>query len=453
MTDSILYAIEAEQSVIGALLRHNDAIDQLGELEPAHFYREDHRIIVTELLRQIAANKACDVVTVGLALTHLPDVMRYLNDMAQAVPSAANVGRYAATVADRALRRAVLAAMDELDGLVRSPAQQDAAAVLDQVLGKLSALAVANVREEPKPVSQVLLEHVPVLQERAEGRAMGLRLGFRDLDALFPAGLSGGKFVIVAGRPSMGKTALAFNAVANNAGRHPVAVFSMEMQNGELVDRLLAGEALVPLEAILKGDMNDAQWDAVGRATARLHDMALYMDDRAALTLRQVRNKARLIKRKYGLKLIVIDYLQLMSGSDPKQNRNQQVEEISRGLKSLAKELDVVVMALSQLNRNGANTARPKLSDLRDCGAIEQDADVVIFVHRDEVDNPQSHLKGYADVFVAKNRQGRVDDVLLTYEGRYTLFGTADGPRPADPGKPPERRTPRKEYPYKQHHT
>lgn len=435
-----LMALEAEQSVLGALMRDNNAVDNLGILPVAAFYRADHRAIYAEVMRQIKDQQRCDVVTVGLALPTLPEGMAYLNAITQSVPSAANVGRYADLVRDRALRRDVLTLLDEATTLMRVPGQLPAAHLLETLQGKLATLGDTQVTKEPVRVGELMVGYLERFDQRVDGGVRGMSTGFTDLDELLTGGPRDGALVIVAGRPSMGKSALAMNiATAVAQSGQTVLVLSQEMMNDDVLDREIAQIGRVNLKHVIKATMNPLEWDGFAHANAKLADMPMYLDDSEALTLMQVRSKARSIKRKHGLKLLVVDYLQLMSGDDDRKSRNQQIEEISRGLKSLAKELGIVIIALSQLSRNGANTARPKLSDLRDSGAIEQDADIVIFVHRDEVDNPHTHLKGFADVFVAKNRQGKVDDVLLEYDGPLTQFKTTRRQRPNDP-EPPRRR-------------
>lgn len=421
-------AVEAEQAVIGALLRDNGAVDRIGDLRSVQFYRQDHRDIFTEILRQVAAGQACDVVSVGAALPQIQDCMRYLNDMAQSTPSAANVGRHADLVRDRALRRGLLAATADFTELAYNPNGRTANQVLDAAQTALAALAESRDRRDPIRASDAMIEHCKVLDDRVERECSGIPTGFKDIDELLAGGPNRGALVILGARPSMGKTALAVNIALDVARTHCALVLSMEMTRGELLDRALATLGRIPLGAVIRGDLSADDWAKFVTANAALSELNLHLDDQPALTLLDVRSKARLVKRKHGLDLLVVDYLQLMSG--PGDNRNQQIEEISRGLKALAKDLNIVVLALSQLSRNAANKARPQLSDLRDSGAIEQDADVVMFVHRDEVDNPQTHLRGFADLFIAKNRQGRIDDVLLTYQGQFTRFADSTGQRP-----------------------
>lgn len=425
-------AIEAEQSVIGALLRDNSAVDRMGDLRAPHFFRHDHRTIFTEVIRQIAAGQSCDVISVGAVLAKaVPDCLVYLNAMAQSTPSAANIGRYADLVRDRALRRGLLAATAEMSEMAFNPGARSAGEVLDAAQTALAALAETRAVREPIRASEAMAAHLEVLDGRVEHKHSGIPTGFTEIDTLLTGGPNRGALVILGARPSMGKTALALNIATNAARDYCVLFLSQEMQNGELLDRALASLGSIPLGAVIRGEMTAAEWDGFTAANMRLQQLNLHLDDQPALTLLDVRSKARLTKRKHGLDLVVVDYLQLMSGDGA--NRNLQIEEISRGLKALAKELNIVVLALSQLSRNAANKNRPQLSDLRDSGAIEQDADIVMFVHRDEVDNPQTHLRGIADLFVAKNRQGRIDDVMLAYEGMYTRFSDGTRQRPAAP--------------------
>lgn len=428
------HSLESEQSVLGALLIENDAVDRIGDLRVDHFYRGEHRAIFAEIRSQIAAGKACDVISIFDALRdRIDDCLPYLNSLAQNTPSAANIGRYAEIVRDRALRRGLIAETSKMAELAFNPMGKTAGEVLDIAQSAISALAETRTTKEPIRASDAMIAHVDVLEGRMERKISGIPTGFTDIDAILNGGPNRGALVIVGARPSMGKTALSLNIATNIALDYSVLFLSQEMQIGELLDRGIASIGRVSLSAILTGEMDNDDWTRFTAANAKLKNMNLHLDEQPALTILDVRSKARLVKRKHGLDVLVVDYLQLMSGDG--DNRNQQIEEISRGLKALAKELNIVVYALSQLSRNAANKSRPQLSDLRDSGAIEQDADIVMFVHRDEVDNPQSHLRGIADVFIAKNRQGRIDDVMLEYEGMHTRFVDTRRQRPAAPAQ------------------
>lgn len=421
---------EAEQSVLGALLLDNNSIDRIGDLRIDQFYVGEHRTIFSEIKRQIVAGHACDVITVGIALADkMTDAMQYLNQIAQNTPSAANIVRYVGLVRDTALRRAMIAETSRIAEMAVNPNGKTAVQVLDAAQSAIATLAETRSTRDPIKASDAMLAHVDVLEGRVERKITGLKTGFTQLDEICTGGFNRGALVILGARPSMGKTAFSLNMAANMALDYSVLFLSQEMTNGELLDRMNAQLGRISLSSIITGDMSDDDWTRFSAANSKLQTMNLHIDDQPALTILDVRSKAQMVKRKHGLDVLVVDYLQLMSGDG--DSRNQQIEEISRGLKALAKELSIVVIALSQLSRNAANQARPKLSDLRDSGAIEQDADIVMFIHRDEVDNPQSHMRGIADVFVAKNRQGRIDDVMLNYEGMYTLFSDFHGQRPA----------------------
>lgn len=428
------HSVESEQSVLGALLIDNESVDRIGDLRVDHFYRSEHRAIFAEIRSQITAGKPVDVISVFDALRdRVDDCLPYLNSLAQNTPSAANISRYAEIVRDRALRRGLIAETSKMAEMAFNPGGKSAGEVLDAAQAAISSLAETRTTKEPVRASDAMIAHCEVLEGRIDRKVSGIPTGFADIDAILNGGPNRGALVILGARPSMGKTALSLNIAANCARDYGVLFLSQEMQIGELLDRAIAAIGGVSLSAILTGTMDNDDWNKFTAANAKLKDMNLHLDEQPALTILDVRSKARLIKRKHGLDVLVVDYLQLMSGDG--DNRNQQIEEISRGLKALAKELNIVVFALSQLSRNAANKSRPQLSDLRDSGAIEQDADIVMFVHRDEVDNPQSHLRGFADVFIAKNRQGRIDDVMLEYQGMHTRFVDTKRQRPDAPAQ------------------
>lgn len=423
---------EAEQSVLGALLLDNNAIDRIGDLKVEHFYIGDHRAIFAEIKRQIVAGEACDVITAALALgDKIADGMPYLNALAQNTPGSANIARYAGLVRDAALRRGLIAETGRIADMAMRPNGKTSVEVLDAAQSAISALAETRSTRDPIRASDAMIAHVDVLEGRMDRKIKGITTGFGQLDEILTGGMNRGALIILGARPSMGKTALSLNIAAHCAREYGVLFLSQEMTNGELLDRMNAQLGRISLGAIIRGDMDDNDWGRFTAANGKLSAMNLHIDDQPALTILDVRSKAQLVKRKHGLDVLVVDYLQLMTGDG--DNRNSQIEEISRGLKALAKELSIVVIALSQLSRNAANKQRPQLSDLRDSGAIEQDADIVMFLHRDEVDNPQSHMRGVADLFVAKNRQGRIDEVMLNYEGMYTLFTDYQGQRPSVP--------------------
>ncbi|WP_321821477.1 MULTISPECIES: replicative DNA helicase [unclassified Burkholderia] len=437
-------AIEAEQSVIGGLLLDNDAIDRVGGLRAEHFYRADNRVIFEQVTVMIASGGA-DVVTTFAALQAKGKAeqvggLAYLNDLAQNTPSAANIARYAGIVRDRAQKRGLLAAAAEIqDSVGASP--DSAADLIDRAASKLEALSEGVVKREPKPVAQGLAEHLAELDRRMNGTSPAFSTGFPDLDKRLNGGLRPGWLAILAARPGMGKTALALNIAAHAAESSSVLFLSMEMPETELYDRLIAALGRASLARAMKAPADDNEfWGRVTVAAQKVTGMNLHIDDQAALRLQDVRAKARMVKRKHGLDLIVVDYLQLMAGDGA--NRNAEIEGISRGLKALAKELGVAIICLAQLNRRVEERGgMPKLSDLRDSGAIEQDADAVLFIHREEVSNPDAgeQWHGFAQVRIAKFRHGGTGDVALSYRGEYVLFENHDGPWPTQPVSRPAR--------------
>jgi replicative DNA helicase len=417
------HSIEAEQSVIGAILRDNDAFDRLGDLRPEHFYLGDHAAIYSELLKQIVAGKSVDVISLMVALNgKVSDAGPYLNSITQATPSSANAGRYAAIVRDKALRRALIGlGRDVADSAINSP--DDSAALIDRASSRLEQLAVSRVRVEPVRAADEMPAHIALLERRMEGGVSAIPTGFPSLDMKLSGGMRRGELIVLAARPKMGKTALAINIACNAAVDYAVSVLSMEMPRTQLHDRNLAALGRIPLLHLLKPTMmTDQDWNNLTHATMKIGELNLFLDDQGGLRILDVRMKAKGMKRRHGLDLLVIDYLQLMEGDG--DNRNTQIEGITRGLKALAKELDMAIILLSQLNRKLEErpNKRPMPSDLRDSGAIEQDADAVIFLYRDEVYNPDTRDIGICEVDVALCRQGAPGRVALGYIGEQTRF-------------------------------
>ncbi|RQS22865.1 MULTISPECIES: replicative DNA helicase [unclassified Burkholderia] len=439
-----LHSAEAEQSVIGGLLLDNDAIDRIGDLRAEHFYRADHRAIFEQVTAMIAGGGA-DVVTTFAALQAKGKAEQvgglvYLNALAQNTPSAANIARYAAIVRDRAQKRGLLTVAAEIQDTIGST-PDDAATLIDRAASKLEALSDGVVKREPKPVAQGLAEHLAELERRSSGTSPAFSTGFPDLDRRLNGGLRPGWLAILAARPGMGKTALALNIAAHAAESRSVLFLSMEMPDAELHDRLIASLGRTPLARVMEAPADDNEfWGRVTVAAQKVTGLNLHIDDQAALRLQDVRAKARMVKRKHGLDLIVVDYLQLMAGDGA--NRNAEIEGISRELKALAKELGVAILCLAQLNRRVEDRGgMPKLSDLRDSGAIEQDADAVLFIHREEVSNPDAgeQWHGFAQVRIAKFRHGGTGDLALTYRGEFVTFESHAGPWPTQPASRPAR--------------
>lgn len=423
-----LFPREHEQSVLGALLRDNDAIDRIGDLQAEHFYDVWHREIFGAITQLVIANQPADVITVFGRLQSNGKKsanLAYLNDLAQSVPSSARIATYATTVRDRALKRNLVALAHETAGAVpESP--EDADVLVDRMSSQLELLSRSVVKQEPQLARDDLARHIESIDEQYSGIGQtAIATGMPDLDKKLNGGLRRGNLIVVAGRPKMGKTALALNIANNIALAGGVsAVLSMEMTKADLHNRNLASIGRIPLDHLLDPtQLDDLDWPRLTLAITKISDMALYLDDQAALTLLDVRNKLKQIKRRAGrLDLAVIDYLQLMNAAG--DNRNAQIESITRGLKALAKELEVPIMLLSQLNRKLEDrpNKRPQPGDLRDSGSIEQDCDSAIFLYRDEVYNPDSPDKGIAEVNVGLNRQGSAGMVPMVYIGEHTLF-------------------------------
>lgn len=417
----MIYNQEAEQSVLGALLLDNDAYDRLGDLRAEHFYRADHQQIFALIRAGIESGQAVDVITLS---DKLPESvpLTYLNDLAANTPSSSNIGRYADLVRAAAQRRALAAMASEVLEATQGPA--DPAQIIDAAQSKLEAIAEQRVKSEPVKAGDDMLRYIEELQKRADGKGVkAIPTGFVDLDKKMMGGIRRGELWIVAARPKMGKSAFAFNLALNAAEEYSVLILSMEMPRDQIHDRNVAALGKIPLPHVidprkLEGD----EWDQLTSAVGRIEKMNLFMDDQGALRLMDVRMKARQIKRRHGLDLLVIDYLQLMDGEG--DSRNAQIEQITRGLKALAKEMKIGIVLLSQLNRSLEQrpNKRPIPSDLRDSGAIEQDCDGALFLYRDEVYNEHSLDKGICEVNVGLIRQGEPGTVGLAYIGHQTRF-------------------------------
>lgn len=441
-------SIESEQAVLGALLRSNDAIDRIGDLQDKHFYREDHKAIFGEVKKLISKGQPADVMTVWAALEGrggpiTDGLAPYLNQIAQSVPSAANVAQYAKTVVDRSALRGALWVADQITDLAYHPKGRSVDQVLDQMQTMVSTLAERRVRNEPRMISAVLLDFIEGVSQRAEGLGSAMSTGISALDQMMNGGLRPGQLIIVAGRPSMGKTALSADIGLALAEQHSVLMYSMEMGSQEIAGRALSNRGRVALSKVMgQIDANDKlAWDGVTAGCMRLDQLRFAIDDTAAITLLELRMKAKAWKRRHGLDVIIVDYIGLMTGGEG-DKRSDQIGSYSRGLKALAKDLGVAVIALAQLNRKSEDRpdARPILSDLRDSGEIEQDADVVMFVHRPEMRNPESsELRGYAEVMIRKQRSGALGDIPLLFDGPTCSFSPWVGAPPSVSSKAPSR--------------
>ncbi len=432
------HSVEAEQSVLGGLLLDNAAFERLTDLlTDADFYRHDHRLIWQHIARLIQLSRPADVVTVNESLTSVGKAeeaggLSYLNALAHNTPSAANIRRYAEIVRERSMLRKLVAVADDIAATALNPQGKEARQLLDEAESRVFKIAQEGARssqgfQEIQPLLAQVVERIDELYHR-EGNTdvTGIPCGFVDLDRM-TSGLQPGDLVIVAGRPSMGKTSFAMNVaehVAIDQGL-PVAVFSMEMGAVQLAMRMLGSVGMLDQHRMRTGKLLTDDWPRVTHAVQRMQNAQVYIDETPGLTAVDLRARARRLARQCGqLGLIVIDYIQLMSASGAGENRATEISEISRALKSLAKELECPVVTLSQLNRSLEQrpNKRPVMSDLRESGAIEQDADLILFIYRDEVYNPDSPDKGTAEIIVGKQRNGPIGTVRLTFQGESTKF-------------------------------
>lgn len=435
------HSVEAEQSLLGGLLLDNNAFDKIADLVTAEdFYRDDHRRLFRHISKLVEQGKPADVVTVAESVEASEDKDRtggpaYLGSLAQNTPSALNIRRYAELVRERSVQRRLAQVATEIVEAALSPAGKEIGQLLDEAESRILEVGERGQRgtqgfEQIQPVLARVFERIDHLyHQENKSDVTGVPTGFIDLDEK-TAGLQPGDLVIVAGRPSMGKTALALNFAENVAVRNgiPVAVFSMEMGATQLAMRLLGSIARVDQHKMRTGRLNDEEWSRLSTAMGELHNAPIYIDETGALNPLELRTRARRMHRQSGkLGLVVVDYLQLMSASGQGQgeNRATEISEISRSLKSLAKELQCPVIALSQLNRalETRNDKRPMMSDLRESGAIEQDADLILFIYRDEVYFPEKvESRGVAEIIIGKQRNGPIGKVDLTFLGEHTRF-------------------------------
>ncbi|QEI06022.1 replicative DNA helicase [Pigmentiphaga aceris] len=432
------HSVEAEQSVLGGLLLDNAAWDRIADVvKEDDFYRFDHRVIYHHIARLIGLARPADVVTVYESLQTAGKAddtggLAYLNSLARNTPSAANIRRYAEIVRDRGVLRKLVTVADEISSGAFNPQGKDTRQLLDEAESRIFQIAEEGSRgmagfQVIQPLLTQVVERIDELYHRdSDSEVTGVPTGFADLDRM-TSGLQAGDLVIVAGRPSMGKTAFSMNIgehVAVEEGL-PVAVFSMEMGAVQLAMRMLGSVGQLDQHRMRTGKLTDEDWPHLTHAIQKMQDAQVYIDETPALSSMELRARARRLARQCGqLGLIVIDYIQLMAGNSGGENRATEISEISRSLKGLAKELQCPVIALSQLNRSLEQrpNKRPVMSDLRESGAIEQDADVILFIYRDEVYNPDTPDKGSAEIIIGKQRNGPIGTVRLTFQGAYTKF-------------------------------
>ncbi|MFZ5524483.1 MAG: replicative DNA helicase [Pseudomonadota bacterium] len=434
------HSVEAEQSVLGGLLLEASALDRVADLMTEDdFYRQEHRLIFRQIVRLSEMAKPVDVITVAEALEIAGELdkvggLTYLGSLAQNVPSAANIRRYGEIVRERSIMRKLVEVGTDIASSAYNPTGRDAAQLLDEAESKVFEIAEAGSHGKQgfvpmPPLLTQVVERIETLYARDNpSDVTGIATGFTDIDRM-TSGLQPGELVIVAGRPSMGKTAFSINIAENVAldSKLPVAIFSMEMGATQLAMRMLGSVGKLNQHDLRTGRLQDDDWGRLTHALGRLHDAPIHIDESAALSAMDLRARSRRLHRQSnGLGLIVVDYLQLMSSNVGKasENRATEISEISRSLKALAKELHVPVIALSQLNRGLEQrpNKRPVMSDLRESGAIEQDADLILFIYRDEVYNSDSPDKGKAEIIIGKQRNGPIGKVELAFRGEYTRF-------------------------------
>ena len=424
--------IEAEQSVLGGVLIENQAIHKVMEiLTPDDFYREAHQKIFNSLLDLSERDEPADLITLTNDLRKKDELesiggASYVASLIDSIPTAANIEYYARIVKEKAiLRKLIEAATDIVTQGYED--REDVEGLLDEAEQAIFQIADNRVRPSFYPIREILKSSFKTLERLYEKKELvtGIPSGFKDLDEK-TAGFQPSDLIIVAGRPSMGKTAICLN-IAQHAAvekKTPVAIFSLEMSKEQLVLRMLCSEAMVEGTRLRTGFLSESDWPKLTMAAGVLSDAPIFIDDTPALTILELRAKARRLKGEHDLGMLVVDYLQLMKGRTAVESRQQEISEISRSLKALAKELTIPVIAVSQLSRRSESREdkRPQMSDLRESGAIEQDADVILFVYRDEVYSRSEENRGKAEIIIGKQRNGPTGMVLLTFLDKFTAF-------------------------------
>lgn len=428
--------IEAEQSVLGSMLLDKEAVSTVSEvIKSEDFYREDHREIFEAVMELFDKARPIDLITIAEQLKlrgSLENVggLEYLTNIATSVPTTANARHYARIVEEKSILRKLIRASGEIVNMGYE-ASEELTYIMDRAEKGIFDILQKRSTQGFSPIRDILVETFNRLEElyNSKGYVTGIPTGFADYD-FKTSGLHNSDFVLVAARPGMGKTAFLLN-IAQHAAIHsrvPVAIFNLEMSKEQVVNRMLCGEAMVDNQKMRTGKLDDEDWQKVARALGPLSEAPIYIDDTPGITVSEIRSKCRRLKLEKNLGLIVIDYLQLMQGKSKDGNRQQEVSEMSRGLKILAKELHVPVICGSQLSRavESRTDHRPMLSDLRESGAIEQDADQVMFLYRDDYYNPDTEKKNIAEVILAKHRNGSTGTIELVWLGQYTKFANLE---------------------------
>ncbi len=429
------HSTEAEQSLLGGLMLDQRAWDQVADVISADdFYRHDHRLIFETIGTLAERDQPADAVTVSEQLEREGELaaaggLDYLAQLVQETPSAANIRAYGKIVRQRAMLRDLI----QIGGDIASSAHESEGRSVEELVDlaeqKVFDIADRGQRRGQgfRPLKEIVSDSIDRLDKlsRAEGDITGIPTGYTEMDEK-TAGLQRGDLIVIAGRPSMGKTSLAINIAENAAIGHqiPTAIFSMEMSAEQLSFRMIGSIGRVNQSHLRTGNLSEDDWPRINSAVSMMSNAPIYIDDAPALTPTEVRARARRLKRKNELGLVVVDYLQLMQVAGTSENRATEISEISRSLKALAKEIDIPVIALSQLNRSVEQRAdkRPVMSDLRESGAIEQDADVIVFIYREEVYDKETPRKGIADIIIGKQRNGPIGEFRLTFMGEFTKF-------------------------------
>ena len=425
--------IDAEQAVLGSMLTDKDAVNAAIEtLKEDAFYREDNRAIYQAIINLYSKSEPIDIITLKDELESMDKFEQvggyeYLASLPDKVPTTANVQKYIKIVEEKAILRKLIKTANEIIELGYDPAE-DVEDIMDNAEKKIFDIMQSKNQKGYTPIKDVLVESFTKLEElyNRKQHITGVPTGFVELDYK-TAGLHGSELILVAARPAMGKTAFALNIATNAAlrGNAPVAIFSLEMSKEQMVNRILCSEAMVDSNKVRTGKLEEDDWVKLAGAIGPLSESEIYIDDTPGISVMEIRTKCRKLKMEKNIGLVVIDYLQLVQGSNKRQaSREQEISEISRSLKILAKEINVPVIALSQLSRAVEQRPdhRPMLSDLRDSGAIEQDADIVMFLYRDDYYNKESEKKDIAEVIIAKQRGGQTGTVELLWMGNYTKF-------------------------------
>jgi replicative DNA helicase len=432
------HSLEAEQSILGGLLLDNEAADRIGDvLSEDDFYSDAHRVIYRHIVALGSEGKPVDVITLSETLGSVQKLdyvggLAYLGALVQNVPTSANIRHYAAIVRERSILRQLAATAGEIADSAYNPLGRSAKSVLDDAEAKVLHIAEQGTRgqrtyELLKDLLAGVVDRIEMLYNRDDPSVVtGVATGYTELYRM-TSGMQPGDLVIVAGRPSMGKSSLAINIGEHVALelKMPVVVFSMEMGASQLAMRMIGSVGKLDQHKLRTGRLGPDDWERLSSALGRLSEAPILIDETPALNAIEVRSRARRLQKQYGqLGLVIVDYIQLMQAQSAGENRATEISEISRSLKSLAKELKVPVMALSQLNRSLEQrpNKRPVMSDLRESGAIEQDADVILFIYRDEVYNPDTQEKGTAEIIIGKQRNGPIGTVRLTFLGEHTRF-------------------------------